>query len=152
MCPQPLWALGDLDHLFSVSALIGSLTFGVALFLCLASGKICHRFGCRLSHAIGTLTCTAALIITSWATGITFMFFSLCLMYGVGMTLTQMACFLIVSMYFDKRRSFALGVLAMGASASFFAIGPIMETVVNSVGWRNALRILSGFMFCTCLY
>ncbi|KXJ10329.1 Monocarboxylate transporter 3 [Exaiptasia diaphana] len=118
------------------------------MFLCLLAGKICNRYGCRVSIIIGTISCIAALLVSSWATGMTYLFISLPILYGLGIALNLMACFLMVALYFDKNRHLALGFVAAGASAGYFVVAPIAQELISSFGWRNALRIESGMLLC----
>ena len=131
--------------------MVGSLVMAIAFFLSIVGGKVCQRYGCQRTHIIGTLTCALSLLISSWATGLTYMSLSFCVLYGIGFSFTLVPCFLILNEYFRKRHSLAVGIVTAGASTAYFIFGPILQTLIDSIGWRNCYRVQSGlFLGCCC--
>ena len=52
--------------------------------------------------------------------------------------------------YFSFRRiSLANGIVTAGSGVGTIAMGPIMQLVVNNLGWANAARVLGGVL-CIC--
>jgi MCP family monocarboxylic acid transporter-like MFS transporter 10 len=61
-----------------------------------------------------------------------------------------MPCFLIVSTYFQRRHSLAIGFLVAGTAAGFFLFGPVTQVLIDAVGWRNCYRIMSSGLLGCC--
>ena len=52
----------------------------------------------------------------------------------------------MVSNYFEKKRSLALGIASAGAGIGTLTLAPLVELMVGSLGWAHALMVLSGIV------
>lgn len=52
--------------------------------------------------------------------------------------------------YFSRRISLANGIVTAGSGVGTIAMGPLMQLVVNYLGWANSARALGGMLsICT---
>lgn len=52
-----------------------------------------------------------------------------------------------VAQYFEKRRSFAMGLAVCGTGFGTFIMAPLNKFLLSEYGWRGALLIVGGFLF-----
>lgn len=57
----------------------------------------------------------------------------------------------VVQQYFDKRRALAAGVANAGLSLGTIIVGPIMQPLTATFGWKGCMLILGGLSLNTCL-
>uniref|UniRef100_A0A1I8H2I6 MFS domain-containing protein n=1 Tax=Macrostomum lignano TaxID=282301 RepID=A0A1I8H2I6_9PLAT len=65
---------------------------------------------------------------------------------SIGTSLMYLPSMVIVGLYFDKRRSTAMGIAFGGSGLGMFALGPLMEYLMDVYSWRGALLVLAGIM------
>ncbi|CAH3021810.1 unnamed protein product [Porites evermanni] len=88
------------------------------------------------------------LVTSSFVQNLELSYFTYGALTGLGACVCRTSAFLVVSMYFNKKRSFATGSVTMGPSLGMFMWGPIAQVLLDSVGWRNTFRIMAA---CCCL-
>ncbi|XP_022089922.1 monocarboxylate transporter 5-like isoform X2 [Acanthaster planci] len=111
------------------------------------AGASCKRFGPRLTAmAGGTLTC-AGVIISSQATGIVFLIFSLGVLTAFGMSMATNASYTILGMYFKKRLAIAMGLATAGVSVGQLVLPPFFQYLIDHYGWKGSLMITSALTF-----
>lgn len=137
--------------LFIFIAWVSSVTFGAFLFIGPASGVFVNRFGCRLSTIIGCLTCSVALALGSVAPNIVVLYLAFSLLFGVGNTFVYISAPVIITQYFTKRRSIALGFVTAGQGLGTMICGPVLQALVGVLDWRNTFRIFSGVLVLSSL-
>ena len=111
-------------------------------------GHLIEKFGCRLVAITGALTIMMGLIASSFVQNLELLYFTYGALVGLGACSCRTSAFLVVAMYFNKKRSFATGSVTMGPSLGMFMWGPIAQVLLDSVGWRITFRIMAG---CCCL-
>ena len=111
-------------------------------------GHLIEKFGCRLVAITGALTIVMGLIASSFVQNLELLYFTYGALVGLGACSCRTSAFLVVAMYFNKKRSFATGSVTMGPSLGMFMWGPIAQVLLDSVGWRITFRIMAG---CCCL-
>ena len=65
-------------------------------------------------------------------------------MTGLGFGLMYLPSIVIVSQHFTSRRALATGIVLCAAGAGTFLFAPLTEQLVESLGWRGAMRVLAG--------
>lgn len=111
-------------------------------------GHLIEKFGCRLVAITGALTIMMGLVTSSFVQNLELLYFTYGALTGLGACACRTSAFLVVAMYFNKKRSFATGGVTMGPSLGMFMWGPIAQVLLDSVGWRNTFRIMAA---CCCL-
>lgn len=129
------------------TAWIGSLALSLTLFAAPVVGRLSQKFSCRLGVFIGGLLYITGLTATSFVNDIEVMFFTFSVLTGLGSSFCRTSCFLMVAKYFNKKRSFATGSVTMGPSLGLFIWGPVTQVLLDSVGWRNTVRVMA--LSCT---
>lgn len=137
--------------LFLFSAWIGSLSIALMFFTGPVSGLLVSKAGCRLTTLIGALICAISLATASLCEGLETMYLSYSIPFGIGTSFVFNAGLVIVSSYFNKRRSLALGFVSAGQGLGVLAQGPLLQKLINSYGWKTTYRIMAGVVFGVCL-
>ncbi|KIH65853.1 hypothetical protein ANCDUO_03823 [Ancylostoma duodenale] len=70
--------------------------------------------------------------------------FSVGVIMGVGFGLMYCPAIVIVTMYFEKRRSLATGIAVAGAGVGTVLFSPINEFIISNFGWRAVFYAFLG--------
>ncbi|KAI9018222.1 major facilitator superfamily domain-containing protein [Hyaloraphidium curvatum] len=108
------------------------------------AGRIADRWGYQKTAALGGLVVAAGFIIGSFGTELYQLYLSLSLFFMVGLPLAYYPAVSAPQTYFLRRRSLAFGISVAGSGLGGFAITNILQKLIDSVGWRNALRIIGA--------
>ena len=65
---------------------------------------------------------------------------------GIGLGMLYLPFIGIVSLYFEKRRSLALGIAASGMGIGTFVYPPFLTWLEEQMHWRGAMIVLSGLL------
>lgn len=71
--------------------------------------------------------------------------------FGIGTSFIFNAGLVIVSNYFTRRRSLALGFVSAGQGMGVLVQGPLLQTLIDNYGWKTTYRIMAGLVFGICL-
>ncbi|XP_029838490.3 uncharacterized protein LOC8027125 isoform X1 [Ixodes scapularis] len=112
----------------------------------LVSGPMIHSFGVRSVAIFGGLMMSIGCIVSLFATGITFLVFSLGLISGTGQGILFSCTIVCINEYFDKRRGFALGLNLAGATMASFVFPKILEFVLLEYGLKGTMLLLGGML------
>ncbi|EDO46850.1 predicted protein [Nematostella vectensis] len=123
----------------------------IALFLTFLVGPVAallsQRFSPRTVTLVSGLLCAASLLSTSFATSIVYIYFTYGVLFGTGAGCILNMGYAVARQYFTSRyRSLTTGVIASGAGVGVIMTGPILQAVIDAVGWRDTLRVMSGIM------
>ena len=66
---------------------------------------------------------------------------------GVGFGLIYLPFVVCLGHYFEKRRSFALGLSVCGTGVGTFIWAPVVRLLIDEYGWRGTTLILTGVIF-----
>ncbi|XP_013386015.1 monocarboxylate transporter 13 isoform X2 [Lingula anatina] len=128
------------------TAWVGSLNFGM---LCLSgpvSSIVSERFSCRVVVMVGGLTACAGLVLSAFATSISYLYVTLGILTGFGFGLCFSATVFVVSLAFDRHRSLAMGISMSGVGAGMVVQPYLIEYLIHRYGWRGSMLILAGLM------
>jgi len=128
------------------AAWVSSVTLATFLFLGPAIGVFVNRFGCRLATFTGCLTCSVALALGSVAPNIIVLYLAFSILFGVGNTFAYISAPMIITQYFSKRRSVALGFVTAGQGLGTMICGPVLQVLVGVFDWRKTFLIFSGVL------
>jgi len=143
---QKFMSFTFLYDFFSLSALAGSLALvGQGLFSPLVA-KVYNRVGPRTTTTIGVIICSGALLVTSQGSNMYVIMVTYGGIFGFGSCFVFFPTYLVIPAYFVKRRSFALGLLAMGPGGGLFVISSIVEALLNLLHWRRTFMVLAGLV------
>lgn len=120
-------------------------------FLGPLTATLINRFGCRTISLVGAVTCAISLVLTSFSNSLVTMYFAYSVLFGLGTSLVFAPALVMVGKYFEKRRAFANGIFGSGGSAGVMCLGPILDILLATFGWRYTYRIMAGAVLGFCL-
>uniref|UniRef100_A0A6A7FZE8 Monocarboxylate transporter 14 n=1 Tax=Hirondellea gigas TaxID=1518452 RepID=A0A6A7FZE8_9CRUS len=140
---------------FSVSkaaaAWMVSILVGVTLGSGPISGALVNKFGCRLVTIGGAILASFMLFISIYATTIAHLYITIGIGAGLGFGMIYLPAIVCVSVYFEKKRSFAIGIAVCGSGLGTFVYSPMVEFLINTYNWKGALIVISGLVL-NCVF
>jgi len=133
------------------TAWIGSLAIALVFFTGSVSGIMVSKFGCRVTSLLGAIICAVSLASASMSQSIVVLYLSYSIPFGIGTSFIFNAGLVIVSNYFTRRRSLALGFVSAGQGLGVLVQGPLLQTLIDLYGWKTTYRIMAGVIFGVCL-
>ncbi|XP_068729970.1 monocarboxylate transporter 8-like [Montipora capricornis] len=125
------------------TAFVGSAALGMTWFASPLAGYFCDRFGCRITGFLGGLLCMTSLLCSSFVRSLSLMYLTYSLVLGLGGCFLYNSYYLVIALYFKKKLSIATGIVAMGCSLGITFQGPLLQTLLDSFGWRGTFRSMS---------
>ena len=107
-------------------------------------GAFLNRFGFRITAILGCLSCSVGLALGSFAPKILILYIAFSLPFAVGVSLIYVSSPIIITHYFTKRTSVALGFVTAGQGLGTMILGPTLQALVDILDWRNTFRVLAG--------
>ncbi|PAA50494.1 hypothetical protein BOX15_Mlig032951g3 [Macrostomum lignano] len=139
-----------LDEAMGVSRQLNGWTSSVLTGIKLGGSPlvslVSRRFGNRPVTMVGACVAAAGLALSYFAVKPWVLLISIGVITGIGTSLMYLPSMVIVGLYFDKRRSTAMGIAFGGSGLGMFALGPLMEYLMDVYSWRGALLVLAGIM------
>lgn len=105
-----------------------------------------NKFGCRLTTILGSLIASLGFVLSYFATSIYFLYITIGLIVGFGFGLIYVPAIVSVGYYFEKRRSFAIGIAVCGTGLGTFILSPTNRLLTGKFGWKGALLIKGAFV------
>ncbi|KAJ7393162.1 hypothetical protein OS493_006128 [Desmophyllum pertusum] len=126
------------------TAWVGSLGIALIFFGGLGSGALVNRFGCRVTTLLGGFFCALSLGLSSLATNIGTLYFTYSVLFGLGTSCVFSANLNIISKYFKKRLSLAIGIVTCGQGGGVLILAPLLQTMIDAYSWQTTYRIMAG--------
>ena len=101
-------------------------------------GRLVDRFGPRRTLVAVTLLLGLACLSFGAAAGFLWLAVGFASLRYLGQGSLMLNCSNLVSHWFDRRRGFALSLMALGFSASMAVHPPLSQWLIDTVGWRQA--------------
>lgn len=108
------------------------------------AAALAAKYGCRLVSMIGSVIFSMGFLLSSFGGHIIILFFTYGVMMGLGASLCYFSSLVAVGQYFYKKLSLANGIISSGSGFGSLAMGPIMNTLLKTFGWRRTLQIIAG--------
>ena len=118
---------------------------GMGIFSTLVA-KVYNRIGPRATVIFGVVLCSGALLATSQGNSIYSILITYGVMFGFGSSFIFLPPYLVLPRYFVKRRSLAVGLVAMGPGGGMFVMSFVMKALLDELDWRRTYMILAGFV------
>ncbi|KFD45349.1 hypothetical protein M513_13774 [Trichuris suis] len=128
----------------SAVSLIFSLQSSFYYFAGPFSGALVNAFGCRCVALGGALLCAAGFFLSTFATSITYLYFTYGVLAGTGMGAIFLCGLSTVSQYFESRRGLATAISLCGAGAGTFIMPPIITLLTEYYHWRHVMLLIAG--------
>jgi MFS family permease len=121
----------------SIATAYGSATLFAALLLP-QMGKLVDRHGPATMLSIVAFGLGAFAIFFSFATGWIYLAIGFAGLRFLGQGSLMLSCANMTSQWFDKKRGFALGLMSLGFPISIALHPPLVQWLIETVGWREA--------------
>ncbi|KAH9513081.1 hypothetical protein Btru_035793 [Bulinus truncatus] len=128
----------------SKTSLVGSIFFGVAMILGPFSSALTTRFGSRTMTITGGCLACFGLVLSYFATSIEMLCFTFSVIVGTGFSFCYISSVVIVSFYFERRRSLATGLAVCGTGVGTITFAPLMDYLISEYGMRGLFLIMAG--------
>jgi len=109
-------------------------------------GGLFNRFDVRITTILACLLCSASFAMGSFAPQLIVLYISFSLPFALGLSFIYISSPIIVTYYFTKRRSFALGIVTAGQGLGTMILGPTLQAVVDVLDWRDTFRVFAGVL------
>ncbi|XP_068754811.1 monocarboxylate transporter 10-like isoform X1 [Montipora capricornis] len=137
--------LDDLNLGEMQTAWIGAMAMGLNFFFGPITSALCDRFGCRVVSFAGAFFSVLGLLLTSFVQEVSKMYVTYGVVWGVGSSLSFVSSIVVLGQYFKKRLALANGIATSGSGVGSLVAGPVINFLLQTVGWKSSMRILSGF-------
>ncbi|GFS00787.1 monocarboxylate transporter [Elysia marginata] len=134
----------DFDTGRGVTSWVLTLSIAISMGSGPVVSSLCTRFGHRRIIIAGSVICAVGFLIASFATSIYAIVFLIGGVSGFGLGMQYLPSLAIIPFFFNKRRSFAIGVAVSGAGVGVFLYPPLLIWLEEQYTWRGAMLILSG--------
>uniref|UniRef100_A0A8R1DWE0 MFS domain-containing protein n=1 Tax=Caenorhabditis japonica TaxID=281687 RepID=A0A8R1DWE0_CAEJA len=132
----------------TTSSLIISLLTGLTLGSGPLASAVCNKYGCRITTITGACIALVGCACSYFATAMWHIVISVGVIMGIGFGLMYCPAIVIVTMYFENKRSLATGIAVAGAGVGTVLFAPINAFLINNYGWRS---VFLAFMFVLVL-
>ncbi|CDW52676.1 MFS 1 domain containing protein [Trichuris trichiura] len=135
------------DHFSSTPSavsLIFSLQSSFYYFAGPFSGALVNAFGCRFVALGGALLCATGFFLSTFATSITYLYFTYGVLAGTGMGAIFLCGLSTVSQYFESKRGLATAISLCGAGAGTFIMPPVITLLTEYYHWRQVMLLIAG--------
>ncbi|KXN68483.1 MFS general substrate transporter [Conidiobolus coronatus NRRL 28638] len=129
---------GEPDFLLNF---IGSLGPAIYAVVSIPSGILVSKIGHRINMLGGAIIFGVGLIIASFAQQVWTLFIGQALFLGVAISFCFIPAISIVPQWLDKHIGLGMGICAAGSGVGGLVLAPIVQVIIDSIGWRWALRI-----------
>ncbi|KAJ2234923.1 hypothetical protein H4R99_002822 [Coemansia sp. RSA 1722] len=114
----------------------------------IATGPLTDRLGLRAVALTGTLICSISLLLASFTNSLWQVVLTQGAMFGIGSACIYSPSISLPAQWHTKNRSLATGVVAAGGGAGGMVFTLITQKLMDSVGYRWALRALALVLLC----
>ncbi|MBT7756132.1 MAG: MFS transporter [Rhodospirillaceae bacterium] len=101
-------------------------------------GRLVDRLGPRRMLVVVALLLGLACLAFGAAAGFLWLAVAFAALRFLGQGSLMLNCSNLISQWFDRRRGFALSLMALGFSASMAIHPPLSQWLIDTVGWRQA--------------
>ena len=127
---------------FASLAWVSSISIFLELVLGLGVGVACEKLGYRKVCALGGIFIGGGFVLSSYATNVSFLYFSYSLLVGVGLAFSYGAASIGIGNYFTTLAAYANGISGVGACVGTIVMSIAIEALVSRLGWRSTFRLL----------
>ncbi|XP_052068972.1 monocarboxylate transporter 12-like [Mytilus californianus] len=133
----------------SNTAWIGSMLDSAPMLFGPVASMITKRIGFRKATIFGGLIGFSGFIASTFVNSIEALCLTFGLIAGFGISIPYLNSIVVVTAYFEKKRTIATGFSQSGAGLGTLIFAPLYEFLIEQYGWRGALTIISGILLQT---
>lgn len=128
-------------------AFIGTSTQAITTLLGLPLTFVIRCIGYKGTMMIGVILLPLGLILASFATQLWQTALAHGVLVGIGAAFCFSSSFMLPSQWFVRRRATVNGIGNAGACVGALCLSPLAEHLIETLGYRNALRVLGSIVF-----
>lgn len=128
-------------------AFVGTIGHALSSSLGIPLSLVINKIGHRNTLAIGAVLCRLGLFLASIATQLWQTFITHGFIFGLGASFCFSASFMLPSQWFVRQRALVNGLANTGAAVGGLCFSPLSEYLMQTLGYRNALRVLGAILF-----
>ncbi|CAO3625109.1 unnamed protein product [Mucor hiemalis] len=128
-------------------AFVGTSASALLLALGMFITPVIQRIGFRGTMAIGTILSPLALILASFATELWQIYLTQGILFGFGSAFAFSPSVTLPSQWFTSKRALATGIAVSGSGVGGVCLSPMIQKLIVTIGYRNALRVQGAFGF-----
>ena len=117
----------------------------------IGGGFLVDRIGPKISIFAGGILMSLGLFICSRTSSVSSFYCGFSIIMGAGWALIFVPLQTTVTRWFAAKKGLALGLMFSGYGIAGFILSPILQSVIDSNGWRIAFVILSIILLCIVL-
>ncbi len=140
---------------FGMSRALGSSLFSFrSLILApgfIIAGRLIDKYDPRIVIFGGGSIAALGMILSGFASNVWELFIFYGLFVGLGDTVLYITCVAVISRWFVKKRTLAIGIITTGVPLSGLITNPLTASLINNLGFRSALITLGVIMLITLL-
>ncbi|KAI9492498.1 major facilitator superfamily domain-containing protein [Zychaea mexicana] len=126
---------------------IGTLSNSVLVSFGVFLTPLIQKIGFRGTMLIGAFISPLGLILASFNTALWQLYLTQGLLVGIGGAFVFSPSLTLPPQWFTKNRALACGIAVSGSGIGGVAISPMTQSLIDSMGYRMALRILGAMNF-----
>lgn len=135
------WGRGETAGVFSVFMIVSGAG-------ALGAGALSDRFGPGRVIAGGGILLAIGLLICSRLTELWQFYLSYGVLVALGVSVAGWTpCVTMVNRWFSARLGLALGIASAGIGVGIMVVVPLVQILINSLGWRAAFVSLAAIVF-----
>ncbi len=142
--------LPSINSKFNLSEATGASIFALRSFVLAfslpMSGKLVDKYDPRIVIFSGGLVCVLGMFLSAFADTTLEFFISFGVIIGLGDGVLYITCVALISRWFVKKRSLAIGIITTGVPLSGLFVPPLTTWLIISYGFETALMSLSGII------
>ena len=127
-----------------ISAWVASLSFALSLSISPVTYRVDERIGQRNSMVIASCLFGSSLLISSFATSLDVLFFTIGVLLAIGLSFCQAASMFILPHYFEKNYVLALGIALSGGSLGSLAFSNIKGFIFAKFSYQTGMQLLAS--------
>lgn len=124
-----------------------ALFFAITTFLYfglgVVTGRISDRIGPRRVLLVGAVAMVIGLLATSRVQNLWTGYLTYGLGVGIGVACAYVPMVATVGLWFERRRSAAMGVAVAGIGVGTLVAAPVVESLIDRYGWRDTYVVLA---------
>ncbi|XP_064638546.1 monocarboxylate transporter 12-like [Lineus longissimus] len=135
----------------AITSWLGSVHIGIITLVAPVSSFLTDRFGFRPVIIAGGLVSTGGLLATVFVNSIYSLFITFSIITPIGFGLVYVPSSTIVSLYFDRGRVIANGLVTSGAGFGNFVMAYVLHAGIEALNWRGSMFISAGLGLQLCV-
>lgn len=134
---------GEFQTGTGTASFVGSILAGIILLTGPLAAFAVNRLGTRWTCISGSIISALAILASSYSSSLSLLVLSYGVLGGLGLGLMYLPAVVAVSQYFTRRISLVTGISVCGSGVGTFVYAPIASSLVQTLGWRGSIRVMS---------